>query len=55
MSSMESDLPHLGPSLSPMDSSVWDLGPGVSPESVIGSAQALGAHTPVPDLLLWSP
>lgn len=46
---------QLGPSSSPMDSSVWDLGPGLSPESVIGSAQAVGAHAPVPDLLLWSP
>lgn len=36
-----------------MDSPMWDLGPGLSPESVTGSAQAVGAHTPVPDLLLW--
>lgn len=55
VSSVESDLPQLGPSLSPMDSPMWDLGPGLSPESVIGSSQAIGAHVPVPDLLLWSP
>lgn len=36
-----------------MDSPMWDLGPRLSPESVTDSAQAVGAHTPVPDLLLW--
>lgn len=36
-----------------MDSPMWDLGPRLSLESVTDSAQAVGAHTPVPDLLLW--